>query len=230
MAKDHQTLQMYKKQVARKALDYVKEDIVLGIGTGSTVECFIHELAQSPIRHQIKFCVSSSNKSSELLKNLGFELQDANQAHQIDVYIDGADEINPLMQMIKGGGGALTQEKILSSMSKKFVCIVDYSKYVQALGDFPLPVEVIPMARSFVAHELVKLGGQPEWRKDYHTDNGHLILDVHIPIKEPIALEQVINNIPGVVSCGLFARRPADVVLIAGPDGMTIQDKPLVSI
>ncbi len=203
-----------KQKVAHAALPYVKNIGIIGIGTGSTVRHFIDYLAD--FKADIEGAVSSSEASSEHLRKVGIPVLDLNAVGTLEVYVDGADEINPLKQLIKGGGAALTREKIIAAASKQFVCIADGSKRVDVLGAFPLPVEVIPMARSYVARELVKLGGQPVWRENCVTDNHNHILDVHnLNIIEPIKLEQIINNITGVVCVGLFAARPADVVLVS---------------
>jgi len=208
-----------KRKVAEAALPYIKDVSIVGIGTGSTVNHFIEFLAD--YRGSIEGAVSSSEGSTERLKKIGIPVLDLNAVGTLDVYIDGADEINPHKQLIKGGGGALTREKIIAAASHKFVCIADGSKRVDVLGAFPLPVEVIPMARSYVARELVKLGGQPVWREHCVTDNHNHILDVHnLNIMEPIKLEEIINNITGVVCVGIFAARPADVVLVS--DGENI--------
>ncbi len=208
-----------KKMVALEALKFIKPDSVVGIGTGSTVNFFIEALAQK--KNLIKSCVSSSNQTSALLKQYGLPIEDLNSLPYLDIYIDGADEINELNQMIKGGGNALTQEKIVAACSKKFVCIVDESKCVKILGKYPVPIEVIPMARSYVARELIKLGGQPIYREGVRTDNGNVILDIHnLNILKPIELEALINQITGVVTCGLFAKRKADSVLIATQNGV----------
>ena len=208
-----------KRQVAEAALEWVKSGDVLGVGTGSTVNKFIEALAQSGKR--IESAVSSSEASTTLLRSIGVDVIDLNQSGTLDIYIDGADEFDAHRRLIKGGGGALTREKIIAGASRKFICIVDESKRVNILGQFPLPIEVVPMARSFVARELVKLGGQPEWRVDFVTDNGNWILDIHnMDLVDPVGMEQTINNIPGVVSCGLFALRPADLVLAAGNNGV----------
>lgn len=208
-----------KKKVAEAALKYAKGVSILGIGTGSTVNHFIDLLAD--LKGEIDGAVSSSEMSTARLKKIGIPVIDLNAAGQLDVYIDGADEVNAHMQMIKGGGGALTREKIIAAASRKFVCIVDGTKYVDVLGRFPLPVEVIPMARSFVARELVKLGGQPRLREGYLTDNGCQILDVYnLEILNPPELERTINDIPGVVTVGIFALRPADVVLLGSEEGI----------
>lgn len=208
-----------KKKVAEAALKYAKGVSILGIGTGSTVNHFIDLLAD--LKGEIDGAVSSSEMSTARLKKIGIPVIDLNAAGQLDVYIDGADEVNAHLQMIKGGGGALTREKIIAAASRKFVCIVDATKYVDVLGRFPLPVEVIPMARSFVARELVKLGGQPRLREGYLTDNGCQILDVYnLEILNPPELERTINDIPGVVTVGIFALRPADVVLLGSEEGI----------
>jgi ribose 5-phosphate isomerase A len=202
-----------KQKVAEAALHYVKDVAIVGVGTGSTVRHFIDYLADS--KQNFEGAVSSSEMTTAHLKKVGIPVLDLNAVGTLDVYIDGADEISPHKHMIKGGGGALTREKIIAAASKKFICIVDESKCVDVLGAFALPVEVIPMARSYVAREMVKLGGQPVWRENFITDNHNVILDVHnLNILDPIKLEQIINNITGVVSNGLFAMRGADVVLI----------------
>ncbi len=202
-----------KQKVAQAALEYVKGVGIIGVGTGSTVKHFINYLAD--IKGDIEGAVSSSEMSTAQLKEVGIPVLDLNSVGTLDVYVDGADEVTPHKHMVKGGGGALTREKIIAAASKKFICIVDESKCVDVLGKFPLPVEVIPMARSYVARELVKLGGQPVWRENVITDNHNMILDVHnLDIIDPIKLEQIINNITGVVTVGIFAMRPADVVLV----------------
>jgi ribose 5-phosphate isomerase A len=203
-----------KQKVAQAALKYIKDVPIIGVGTGSTVNHFIDYLAD--FKGSIDGAVSSSQASTERLKKLGIPVFDLNAVGSLEVYVDGADEVNPRKQMIKGGGAALTREKIVAAASKTFVCIADESKAVDILGKFPLPVEVIPMARSYVAREIVKLGGQPVWRENCITDNHCEILDVHnMEIMEPVKMEQLINNITGVVTVGLFAMRPADVVLIS---------------
>ncbi|MEN8174686.1 MAG: ribose-5-phosphate isomerase RpiA [Pseudomonadota bacterium] len=207
-----------KRQAAEKALEYLPDSGVLGIGTGSTVNHFIELVA--PYRHRFDGAVSSSEASTERLKAIGMTVMDLNAAGELAVYVDGADESNHQLQLIKGGGGALTREKIVAAASREFVCIADESKLVSVLGAFPLPVEVIPMARSYVGRELVKLGGSPVWRDNFVTDNGNLILDVHhLEIMEPAKLEQRINNIAGVVTVGIFARRPADVLVLGSASG-----------
>jgi ribose 5-phosphate isomerase A len=206
-----------KKVAAEAALEYVQEGII-GVGTGSTVNHFIDLLAT--VKHKIEGAVSSSEASTERLRGHGIPVTDLNAAGQLDLYVDGADESNRQLELIKGGGGALTREKIVAAASKKFVCIADDSKLVDMLGKFPLPVEVIPMARSYVGRELVRLGGTPAWRENFVTDNGNLILDVHnLEIMEPIKLERQINNIAGVVTVGLFAQRPADILILGTPNG-----------
>lgn len=208
-----------KKAVGWAALDYVTPGTIVGVGTGSTAAHFIDALGS--IKHQIDGAVSSSEASTLKLKSLGIPVFDLNEVDSLAVYVDGADEINPQMQMIKGGGAALTREKIIAAVADKFICIADISKQVDVLGGFPLPVEVIPMARSYVARELVKLGGLPEYRQQVVTDNGNIILDVHnLSIVNPTELERAINALPGVVTVGLFAARSADVALIGGPDGV----------
>jgi len=212
-----------QKQAAAKAaiawvMEKVGEGAVVGVGTGSTVNFFIDELAK--IKGRIEGAVSSSEASAKRLKDAGIPVFDLNAVRDIPVYVDGADEVTRHLMMIKGGGGALTREKIVAAVAKQFVCIADVSKLVDVLGKFPLPVEVIPMARSYVARELARLGGQPEWRPNVVTDNGNVILDVrNLTITDPPALETQINQITGVVTNGLFARRPADVLLLAGPGG-----------
>jgi ribose 5-phosphate isomerase A len=211
--------QAQKIRVAEAALALVRNDSVLGVGTGSTVNCFIDALAASG--KKLEAAVSSSDATTERLQAAGIHVRELNHAGTLDLYIDGADEFDAHRRLIKGGGGALTREKIVAGASRKFVCIVDESKKVGVLGRFPLPVEVIPMGRSFVARQLVALGGQPELREGFTTDNGNVILDVHnMDLVDPVAMEQRINNIPGVVTCGLFAIRPADVVLMATASGV----------
>ena len=208
-----------KKAVALAAIDYVEAGTVVGVGTGSTANYFIDELAK--IKHKIETTVASSVASAERLRGHGIPVDDLNNVNEIAVYVDGADETNEYLHLVKGGGGALTREKIVAAVADKFVCICDESKLVGVLGKFPLPVEVIPMARSYVARELVKLGGQPVYRDGFVTDNGNQILDVHnLEILNPVELEQTLNNIVGVVTNGLFARRPADVLLLGTPNGV----------
>lgn len=206
-----------KRQAAAAALAHVEGGII-GVGTGSTVNHFIDALAT--IKGRIEGAVSSSEASTERMKGHGIPVYDLNAVGDLSLYVDGADESNARLQLIKGGGGALTREKIVAAASRRFVCIADETKLVDVLGRFPLPVEVIPMARSYVARELVKLGGTPVWREGFVTDNGNLILDVQgLEILEPDKLEQQINNIAGVVTVGIFALRPADVLILGTPDG-----------
>lgn len=208
-----------KKAAGWAALEYVEEGSIVGVGTGSTVNHFIDALGT--MKYDIKGAVSSSIASTERLEALGIEVFDLNNVSELSVYVDGADEINGHNHMIKGGGAALTREKIVAAVADKFICIVDDTKHVDILGDFPLPVEVIPMARSYVARELVKLGGDPVYREGVVTDNGNVILDVHnLKIMDPVKLEKQINNIVGVVTNGLFADRGADVVLVGTQEGV----------
>ncbi len=208
-----------KKMVAEAALEYVEPGTIIGIGTGSTANHFIDCLAG--IKNKIEGTVASSEASATRLKSHGIPVLDLNSAGELSVYIDGADESNHYLHLIKGGGGALTREKIVAAASRKFVCIADGSKLVDYLGAFPLPIEVIPMARSMVARELVKRGGQPVYREGFITDNGNIILDIHnMEIMEPVTLEEDLNNIPGIVTVGLFAKRPADVLLLGTEEGV----------
>jgi ribose 5-phosphate isomerase A len=210
-----------KQLVAEAALQYVTDDMILGVGTGSTVNHFIDALFAQKLR--IRGAVSSSEASTARLKKHGIEVLDLNSAGDLSVYIDGADEADEHLRLIKGGGGALTREKIIAAASERFVCIADDSKLVKTLGKFPLPVEVIPMSRSYVARQLVKLGGQPVLREGFISDNGNPILDVHhLTIVDPVALETEINQITGVVTVGLFARRPADILLLGSDTGVKI--------
>ena len=208
-----------KKMVANAALTYVKPDTVLGVGTGSTVDCFIDALGQSGI--QLRGAVSSSIRSEKKLREIGVPIVDMNDVESLSVYVDGADEIDPANCLVKGGGGALTREKIVADISEKFVCIADQSKLVDVLGAFPLPVEVLPMSRAAITRKLSALGGQVKLREGFITDNGNVILDVSgLKISDPVDLEQRINQWPGVVTNGLFALRKADVVLIGTEDGI----------
>ena len=205
-----------KKLAALKALEYVEDGMIVGVGTGSTVAYFIDGLAA--MRHRIKGAVSSSEQSSAQLRQHGIDVLELNNTGPLELYVDGADECDGNKRLIKGGGAALTREKIIAEASKTFVCIIDPSKQVGILGRFPLPVEVVPMARSLVAREILRLtGGQPVWRDDVVTDNGNWILDIHgLAIVDPMGMERDLNQIPGVISVGLFARRPADVVIVGG--------------
>ena len=208
-----------KQQAALAALAHVEEDSVLGVGTGSTVDHFIDAMAAQKLR--IRGAVSSSERSTTRLRARGFEVLDLNTTGDLDLYIDGADESDRHRRLIKGGGGALTREKIVAAASRRFICIADESKLVSVLGKFPLPVEVIPMARSYVARQMVALGGQPVYRDGFVTDNGNQILDVHgLSIVDPVALETTINQLAGVVTVGLFAHRPADLLIIGSPSGV----------
>ncbi|MDQ3056293.1 MAG: ribose-5-phosphate isomerase RpiA [Pseudomonadota bacterium] len=205
-----------KRLAGEKALEYVEDGMIVGVGTGSTVAYFIDALGR--IKHRIAGAVSSSEQSTQRLQAHGIEILDLNHAGPIPLYVDGADECDPHRRLIKGGGAALTREKIIAEASKMFVCIIDPAKRVDVLGKFPLPVEVIPIARSLVARRIVALtGGQPVWREGVTTDNGNWVLDVHgLSITDPVALERELNQVPGVVSVGLFAQRPADVVIVGG--------------
>jgi ribose 5-phosphate isomerase A len=208
-----------KKAAAKAALSYIQEGAIVGVGTGSTVNYFIDALAD--IKHDIQGAVSSSETSTKRLKALGIEVFDLNSIDRFDVYVDGADEITEHKHMIKGGGAALTREKIVAAVADKFICIIDDTKQVPVLGQFPLPVEVIPVARSYVAREIVKLGGDPAYRQGVMTDNGNVILDVYnLKILNPVELEKQLNAIVGVVTNGLFAQRGADVVLVGTDDGV----------
>lgn len=209
-----------KQRAARAAIEFVEDNMLVGVGTGSTVNCFIDELAQ--IKHRIDGAVASSVATETRLRQHNIPVLDLNGVGELSVYIDGADEATRHLQLIKGGGGALTREKITAAVSNRFICIVDDTKLVDVLGAFPLPVEVIPMARSYVAREIVKLGGQPVLRQDFITDNGNVILDVHnLSIINPIELEQAIDEIVGVVTNGLFAKRSADLLLVADDKQVT---------
>ena len=213
-----------KKQAALKSLDFIDDDCILGVGTGSTVNHLIEALPS--VKNKIEAVTSSSEASTKLLEENGFRVDDLSSVGSPDVYIDGADEITEHFHMIKGGGGALTREKIIAEASRQFVCIIDHSKLVDLLGKFPLPVEVVPMAKSLVARELTKLGGLPELRHDFVTDNGNLILDVHnLKILDPVVTESQINNIPGVVTNGIFAKRSANVMIIGNKQGPMIKIK-----
>ena len=208
-----------KRNAAKAAIDYIKNSAVIGVGTGSTVNFFIEELAK--IKGQIDGRVSSSVATENLLREHNIPLIALNSVIELPVYIDGADEATKNKHLIKGGGGALTREKIVAAASKQFICIIDDTKLVPLLGNFPLPIEVIPMAQSYVAREITKLGGQPELRQDFITDNGNVILDIHnLNIENPSELENKLNQITGVVTNGLFAKRPADVLIVASDNGV----------
>lgn len=208
-----------KQAAAEAAIAYVEDGSVVGVGTGSTADYFIAALGK--IKHRIDGAVASSEGTARKLKALGIAVYDLNSVKDLPVYVDGADEVTEHLAMVKGGGGALTREKIVAAVARKFVCIADQSKLVGVLGKFPLPVEVIPMARSYVGREIVKLGGQPAWRQDFTTDNGNWILDVHnLSIQRPMELEATLNQIVGVVTNGLFAQRGADVLLLGTADGV----------
>ncbi|AUB79473.1 MULTISPECIES: ribose-5-phosphate isomerase RpiA [Spiribacter] len=208
-----------KRAAAEAAVERIEPGSVIGVGSGSTVDQFIDALAASDTR--IEAAVAASEASAERLRNHGIEVRDANSVSELSIYVDGADEISRHLQMIKGGGGALTREKVIAAIARRFVCIVDESKWVRALGDFPLPVEVVPMARSYVGRQLLKHGGRPTLREGFTTDNGNVILDVQgLDCAEPIALERALNNIAGVVTNGLFAARPADELLVGTDTGV----------
>lgn len=206
-----------KQAAAKAAIQYVEPGTIVGVGTGSTANFFIQELGK--MKDEIKGAVASSKETAKRLEAEGIEVLDPNAVGTIPLYVDGADEFDPNLNLVKGGGGALTREKIIAAMSKKFVCILDHTKQVAVLGEFPLPIEVVPMARSYVAREIVKRGGDPIYRQGFTTDNGNIILDVHhLKISEPKAFEREINQIVGVVTNGLFANRPADVVIMANKE------------
>ncbi|MEP1215362.1 MAG: ribose-5-phosphate isomerase RpiA [Marinobacter sp.] len=212
-----------KKAVAQAALDHIRphldQDSIIGVGTGSTANCFIDLLAS--IRNDFDGAVASSDATADRLKSHGIPVYDLNSAAPLEFYVDGADETNEHLELIKGGGGALTREKIVAAVSKTFICIADESKLVGILGEFPLPVEVVPMARSYVGREIVKLGGDPVYREGFTTDNGNIIIDIHnLDISRPIQVEEELNNIVGIVTNGLFARRPADLLLLGTKDGV----------
>ncbi|HAT7746697.1 TPA: ribose-5-phosphate isomerase RpiA [Legionella pneumophila] len=208
-----------KIKAAKAAIAYIEDDMVIGVGTGSTVNFFIKELAA--IKHKIEACVASSKATEALLRAEGIPVIDLNSVQDLPIYVDGADEVNERGEMIKGGGGALTREKIVANVATQFICIVDESKVVKRLGEFPVAVEVVPMARSFVARQIVKLGGDPEYREGFVTDNGNIILDVfNLNFSTPMALEDSLNVIPGVVENGVFAKRLADKVLVASANGV----------
>ncbi len=208
-----------KRAVAQAAIQHVPAGCIVGVGTGSTANYFIEELAK--IKHKIEGAVASSEATAQRLRNHGIEVMDLNSVNELPLYVDGADEVTEHLHMIKGGGGALTREKIVAAVARKFVCVADQSKLVEVLGEFPLPVEVIPMARSYVAREIARLGGQPMLRQGFTTDNGNVILDVRgLQILNPVELETALNQITGVVTNGLFARRGADVLLLGTDSGI----------
>ncbi len=208
-----------KRSAAKAALEFIEPGMTVGVGTGSTVNYLIEMLPE--IRDKIDRVVSSSKASTVLLKEVGFEVSTLNEVGDYDIYIDGADESNKRLQLIKGGGGALTREKVLAAAARRFVCIVDDTKLVGMLGSFPLPIEVLPMAQAMISRHMLKMRGQPIWREGFVTDNGNHILDIHdLQISNPLEMEARINHIPGVVTVGLFAHRPADVLLIGGDDGV----------
>ena len=219
-----QNQEFLKEKVAQAALDYIKPGYIIGLGSGSTVNYLIAALA--PVKHKIEGVVAASIETEKRLKQLGIPTLNLNSVGELALYIDGADEVNSHLQLIKGAGGALTREKIIAAASKNFICIIDQSKYVDILGQKSLPIEVIPMARSYVARELVKLGGFPIYREKFTTDNGNIILDTqHWYFTDPIKLERLLNNIPGTVCNGLFAQRPANILLIATNDGVKTLEK-----
>ena len=208
-----------KRNAAKASLEFIQPGTVLGVGTGTTVNELIELLPT--VRDRVDKLVSSSKASTELLEQHGFEVSTLNEAGDVDLYIDGADEANKRLHLIKGGGGALTREKVLAGAARRFVCVIDESKFVGMLGTFPLPVEVLPMAQAFVSRKLVKLRARPIWREGFVTDNGHHILDVHdLNISNPLEMETRLNQIPGVITAGIFAHRPADILLIADDDGV----------
>ncbi|MCX7183672.1 MAG: ribose-5-phosphate isomerase RpiA [Nitrosospira sp.] len=208
-----------KRAVAQAAIQHVPAGCIVGVGTGSTANYFIEELAK--IKHKIEGAVASSEATAQRLRSHGIEVMDLNSVNELPLYVDGADEVTEHLHMIKGGGGALTREKIVAAVARKFICVADQSKLVEVLGEFPLPVEVIPMARSYVAREIARLGGQPMLRQGFTTDNGNVILDVRgLQILNPVELETALNQITGVVTNGLFARRAADVLLLGTDSGI----------
>lgn len=217
--KDIMTQDEQKRAVAQAAIQHVPAGCIVGVGTGSTANYFIEELAR--IKHKIEGAVASSEATAQRLRSHGIEVMDLNSVNELPLYVDGADEVTEHLHMIKGGGGALTREKIVAAVARKFVCVADQSKLVEVLGEFPLPVEVIPMARSYVAREIARLGGQPMLRQGFTTDNGNVILDVRgLQILNPVELETALNQITGVVTNGLFARRGADVLLLGTDSGI----------
>lgn len=213
-----------KQQAAEAAIKYIQDDMIVGVGTGTTVNYFIEALGK--IKSKIDGAVASSVATEQLLKTQGIKVYDLTHVNAVNIYVDGADEINQHLQMIKGGGGALTREKIIAQAAKEFICIADEKKLVPVLGNFPIPVEVIPMARSLVAREIIKLGGFPMYRENFVTDNGNIILDIqHLPMTDPIHMEQAINNMVGAVCNGIFAKRTADKLLLATQSGVQTKIK-----
>ena len=211
----------WKKQAATEAMKYIKDYSVIGVGTGTTVNYFIRELGK--IKGQIEYAVSSSVSTTELLEREGIPVLELNSSGNLDIYVDGADEANNHRNLVKGGGGALTREKIIANASKEFICIIDETKLVKKLGEFPVAVEVIPMARSYVAREIVKIGGVPEWRQNFETDNGNWILDVYnLDLSHSLTIEADIDSIAGVVCNGIFSRRPADKLIVGHNNGVRI--------
>lgn len=218
-----ETLEAQKKAAALHALSFIKPGCILGVGTGSTINYFIEALASPLIKGKIEMVISSSSASTLKLQALGIPVEPLNQTARIDLYVDGADEVTPQKTMIKGGGAALTGEKILAAVASQFICIVDSGKVVDVLGKFPLPIEVIPMARSFVARALVKLGGHPEYRVGVVTEYGNVMLDVQgLSMLDPMALDQTLNQIPGIVTHGIFAAQKATQVIVGGPEGVWV--------
>jgi ribose 5-phosphate isomerase A len=218
------TTQAQKQAAAAAAIAHVPAGTIIGVGSGSTVNLFIAELGK--VKARVRAAVAASTASENLLRQQGITVLELNDVVELPVYVDGADEINASLAMIKGGGGALTREKIVAAVARKFVCIADASKRVEVLGKFPLPIEVVPMARSFVARQIVALGGTPELRIGFTTDNGNVILDVrHLDLSDPATMETALNQIPGVVCNGLFARRPADVLLLATDNGVQTRER-----
>lgn len=224
MTSRHPMQNTLKANAARAALEFIEDNMIIGVGTGTTVNYFIDAL--STIKHRIDATVASSKATETRLRQLNIPVIDLNSAADLPIYIDGADEVNQKHEMIKGGGGALTREKIIASVAKTFICIVDESKYIAKLGNFPIAIEVLPMARSFVAREIVKLGGEPHYREGFVTDNGNIIIDVtEFDEALSISLENQINCIPGVIENGLFAKRPADIVIVSGHSGIKTFNK-----
>jgi ribose 5-phosphate isomerase A len=218
-------MNILKQAVAEAALDYIEDDCILGVGTGTTINALIELLPK--VKSKIDACVASSEATANRLKAAGFQVIDLNVASEVPLYIDGADEVNAHGEMIKGGGGALTREKVLATVARSFLCLVDESKVVTRLGRFPVAVEVLPMARSYVARQLITLEGDPQYREGFVTDNGNIILDIHnLSIMTPLSLEERIKGITGVIDCGIFAHRPADKVLVSSTsNGVSLLEK-----